>query len=515
MSTLVDLILHNANVITLDQKLPRAELVAIRGNHILGVGRKDALEIFKGENTRLIDCDRKTIVPGFNDAHCHPLGFTTSLLSVDCKPSAVRSIAEIQATIRERAQQIPPGNWIRAMGYNDFYLAEHRHPNRWDLDKEAPHHPIKLSHHSGHACVLNSFALKLVGISRETSEPPGGIIDRDLESGEPNGILYEMNAYVEKAIPPLSDEELERGIELANQEYLSHGITSLQDASWTDSGRRWQIFHQLKERGKLTPRVSVMIGADAVQDFQGMGLSSGSGNSGLRLGGVKMVLQTTTGSLAPPQEELNQLAYRAHQAGFQLAIHTVEESTLEAAIAALDYILHQMPRRDHRHRLEHCSVCPPHLVQQLKEVQTVIVTQPAFIYYSGERYLATVPPDELKWLYRIGSLHNSGLKIAASSDSPVVPLNPLIGIYAAVSRTAETGQVILPQECVSPLEALEMYTLGAAYASFEETMKGSISPGKFADLVVLSADPTTVSPQAIKDIKVMMTIVDGKVVWEG
>jgi hypothetical protein len=490
-------------------------MVAIKGNHILQVGREEDLESFKGAKTRVIDCQGKTIVPGFNDAHCHPLGLAASLLSVDCTPSSVKSIVELQAKIHQRAEQTPKGKWIRAIGYHEFYLAEKRHPNRWDLDEAAPHHPVKLSHRSGHACVLNSLALKLLGISGETPEPPGGIMERDLKTGEPNGLLLEMNPYVEKSMPPLSEEELERGIGLVNEEFLSYGITSLQDATWSDSLERWQILRGLKEREKLVPRLSMMIGADEFGEFEGRGLSTGSGDSQLRLGGAKVVLHTTTGSLNPPQEELNQLVHRAHQAGFQLALHAVEENTVEAAIIALEYALSQTPKTDHRHRLEHCSVCPPHLVRRLRNIKATIVTQPAFLYYNGERYLATVPPDDLNWLYPIGSLFNSGLRVAASSDAPIVGLNPLVGIYAAVTRAAETGQTLLPQEGISRLEALKMYTLEAAYASFEEGLKGCLAPGKLADLVVLSDDPTKVPPEQIKEIKVVMTIVDGKVVWEG
>lgn len=363
--------------------------------------------------------------------------------------------------------------------------------------------------------MLNSLALELVGICRETPEPPGGLIDRDLESGEPNGLLFEMNPYVEKAIPPLTEEELERGIRLANREFLSHGITSLQDATWDNSRKRWQILRQFKEREALVSRVSMMIGTDSLEEFKEIGLSTGSDmGNGLRLGGVKMVLHTTAGLLYPPQEELNQLTYRAHKVGFQLALHAVEEDTVEAAVAALEYALSQSAQPDHRHRLEHCSVCPPRLVQRLKNIKAVVVTQPPFIYYSGERYLATVPPDDLPWLYPIGSLCASGIEVAAGSDSPVAGLNPLVGIYAAVTRAAETGQAILPHEGISALQALKLYTINAAYASFEEETKGSIVPGKLADLVVLSDDPTQVSPAEIKKIQVLTTIVDGRVVWE-
>ena len=509
-----DLILYNARAITLDGKQPRAESIAIKGNKILAIGRNDDLRSFKGTKTEFIDCQGKTVVPGFNDAHCHPRGFAVSLLSVDCKPPAVGSIAELQARLRQRAEQTPVGRMITGMGYNHFYLAEKRHPNRWDLDKAAPDHPVKLYHSSGHACVLNSLAMKLLGISGETPEPPGGIIERDLETGEPNGLLFEMNPFVETEVPPLSEEEIGTAFGLADQEFVSHGITSLQDAGRIDSLDRWQMFHRLKERGELTPRLSMMIGAEYIEEFRERGMSMGSGDSQLRLGGVKMILQTSTGSLSPSQEELNQMACEAHKAGFQLALHTVEESTLEAAVTALEYALHQMPKPDHRHRIEHCSVCPPHLVQRLKNIGAMVVTQPSFIYYSGERYLATVPQEDQKWLYPIGSLLGGEIRVAASSDSPIVHLDPLVGIYAAVTRKAKTGQDVLPHEGISSSEALKMYTMDAAYASFEEESKGSIAPGKLADLVLLSDNPIQVSPEGIKEIQVLMTIVDGKVVWE-
>jgi hypothetical protein len=514
MSISADLILYNAKVITLDRRRPRAEMVAIKGDRILDIGRAHELEFFKGTKTKILDCEGKTIAPGFNDAHCHPFAFASSLLSVDCSPASVRNIAELQAQIHDKAKQVPKGDWIRAIGYNEFYLAEKRHPTRWDLDKATPYHPVKLTHRSGHACVLSSLALQQVGISLETSEPPGGFIERDLETGEPNGLLLGMNDWVGRAIPPLSKKELERGIRLANQEYLAHGVTSLQDATWGDSLSRWQTFQQLQEEGMLATRVSMMIGIDALEEFQGRGLSTGSGNSRLRLGAVKMVLDEITDLLNPPQAELEQQVLQAHKAGFQVALHVVEESTLGAAITALEHALEQIPKPDHRHRLEHCSVCPPQLAQRLKALQAVVVTQPPFIYYSGERYLETLPPTQLKWLYPIGSWLRNGLKIAASSDSPVVPLNPLIGIYAAVTRAAETGQVLSPNEGVSPLEALQMYTVGAAHASFEERIKGSITPGKLADLVVLSDDPSQASPEEIKEIEVRMTIIGGEVIWE-
>lgn len=508
-----DLILYNANVLTLEPRRPRAGLVAVKGQKIIWVGTNDDREEFKGPKTPKIDCQGRTLVPGFNDAHCHIFAFAASLLSVDCSPSSVSSIADIQALIRGQAQKLPRGSWIRAAGYNEFYLAEKRHPSRWDLDQAAPEHPVKLVHRSRHACVLNSLALSLAGISGESPEPPGGIIERDLETGEPNGLLLEMEAYIEKVVPPLSEEEFEKGIGLANEKYLSLGITSLQDATVHNRMREWHTFQRLREGGKLVPRLSLMMGFDALAELIEMGFSPRYGDNGMRLGAAKIVLDQTTGLLHPSQEVLDEQVLQAHQAGFQVAIHAIEEGPIEAAAKAVEHVLNQIPKRDHRHRIEHCSVCPPPLLERLRDARLIVVTQPAFVYYSGERYLATVPQGQLPWLYRIGSFLKNGLMPAAGSDSPVVPNNPLVGIYAAVTRKAETGEELVPQERLSPFEALEMYTQAAAYASFEEEVKGSIAVGKLADFALLSGDPTEVPAEEIKEIQVEMTIIDGRVVW--
>jgi predicted amidohydrolase YtcJ len=323
-----------------------------------------------------------------------------------------------------------------------------------------------------------------------------------------------MLGYIrEKVVPPLSEDELTRGITLANQHYLAYGITSLQEATASNNLNRWQIFQRFRDRLKC--RLYMMFGFEALGQFLKTGLTFGIGGSQRRLGGVKIMLNETTGKLHPSQPELDQQVASVHQAGFQLAIHAVEESTVAAAITALEYAHRQLPQAGRRHRLEHCAECPPQLLERLVNLQAVIVTQPPFLYYSGERYLAQVPASQLPWLYLIKSPLDSGLTIAASSDSPVVPDNPLVGIYAAVTRKAKSGQQLLPKERISASQALSLYTINAAYASFEESSKGSITPGKLADMVVLSHDPLSSPSEQIKDIKVEMTILDGKLAWEG
>ena len=509
----VDLILYNAHVLTLDHSFPKAELVAVQNGKILSVTTNKAIKELRSAGTEIVDCQGKTILPGFNDAHCHVVAFAESLLAPNMGRHTIHSISDIQDEIRRLAHNLPSGSWIRARGYNEFYLAEKRHPTRWDLDKAASAHPVILTHQSGHAHVLNSLALTLVEISRETAEPPGGMIERDLETGEPNGLLYGMSGYLANVAPHLNDSELERGIELASKKLVSLGVTSVQDASPHNDYRRWQMFQRWKSQGRFKPRLNMMLGAEALSRYQEQGLPLRKGDGHLRLGAVKIILNETRGQLIPPQAELDQIVFDIHRSGLQVALHAVEETTIEAACSALEYTLQRFPRVGHRHRVEHCSVCTQEMAERLASLEVVVVTQPAFVFYSGERYLKTVPEEQLKHLYPIAILVNAGLNVAASSDCPVVPPNPLNGVYAAVSRTTETGQKLLPQQHISTLKALWLYTMGGAYASFEEANKGSIVPGKLADLVLLSGNPIEIPPEDIKDLEVEMTIVDGEIVW--
>jgi predicted amidohydrolase YtcJ len=510
-----DLILHNANIITMDPARPSAQLVAMKGDRVLLVGDNDLLGEVRGAKTKVIDCRGKTLVPGLGDAHCHLFGSIRKRNTIDLSSPSVKSIADIKAALRKRARNTPKGEWIAGSDYHEFYLVEKRHPNRRDLDEAAPDHPVVLYQRSLHACVLNSQALSLAGITRETPEPAGAVIERELDSGEPSGLLFEMTAYVrQKVLPPLSEDELAKGIASLNHHYLSLGITSLQDASAGNDYARWETLKQFKDNGSLKSRVSMMFGFEALSRFQEKGMAFGSGDSGLRLGGLKILLSEARGRLQPPLDELKEQALVAHRAGFPLAIHCVEPGTVEAAIETLEYIGRRVSLAGRRHRLEHVSECPPELLERLAKLKAVVVTQPVFIYQNGDRYLATVPAQRRRWLYRIRSFLEAGLVVAGSSDSPVASDNPLLGIYAAVTRRAQSGQELLPEEAVSIPQALAMYTTGAAYASSEENIKGSIAEGKLADVVALSADPMRSPPEQLKEIRVEMTIIGGKVVWE-
>jgi predicted amidohydrolase YtcJ len=509
-----DLILINANVITLDSTLPKAQGIAIENGKITHVSTLGRLHELRQPNTELIDCHGKTVIPGFIDAHFHLHGFAESLTALNLSPrNDVHSISDIQARVRQETHKVPPGSWIRGRGYNEFYLAEKRHPNRWDLDAVALSHPVKLTHRSTRAHILNSLALRLANISRETPDPPEGLIDRNQTTGEPTGLLYGMSDYLAKMLPHLGMDQIEQGIRLAGHELNSLGITSIHDTSSRNNLNRWKLFIRWKEENILKTRVNVALGIEGFREYLKKPFLSGMEDDQLSAKGIKIIVHETTGQLAPSQEELSELVLEIHRSGLQVILHAIEEKTIEAGCAAIEHALAKLPKLDHRHRIEHCSICTPSLAKRLASLGIVVVTQPSFIYYNGDRYLKTVPNHQLNHLYPITTLMNNGVKVAGSSDGPIVPANPLIGIYSTVSRRTEQGELVLPEEGTPPLEALRMYTENGAKTTFQEMIKGSITPGKLADLVVLSGDPIRLPVDKIKNIEVEMTILNGEVVW--
>jgi len=511
---MTELLLVNGNILTMDSHPSTEDAIAIRDGKILAVGDRSRLDTFTSSHPRIIDLQGQTILPGFIDAHLHFRALAESLVTVSLAPqSGIRSITDIIHRIQKETQKLAPGTWIRAGGYNDIYLAEKRHPDRLDLDKAAPNHPVKLTHRSGHAHVLNSLGLKLAGIHKETDDPLGGIIERDFDSGNPTGLLWGMNDFLSKTIPPIDDVMLSRGVQKAEQQLLSCGITSFQDASPRNDRNRWQWYEQLKDRGQLRPRTAMMVGREGLKEHQADAFSARISSNNLCLSGVKIVLDETTGKLNPDLKTLKEVVYDAHRAGYQIALHAIEPSAIEAAVEALFHALDRFPRKDHRHRIEHCSVCPPELIKKIAALGVLVTTHPAFLFFSGDRYLQTVPVHQQPYLYPIASLLKAGIGVAAASDSPIADVMPIPGIYSAVTRLSETGKSLLKNEAISPENALKMYTLNSAMAQFREKIIGTISPGKLADFVVLSDDPLHVPDNSIKDITVEMTMIGGEVVY--
>ena len=461
------------------------------------------------------------------------------LLAVDCTPASVRSLAELRQRIAEAARHAPPGAWLRGWGYDDTALAERRHPTRHDLDAAAPRNPVRLTHRSGHAVVLNSPALAAVGIGRETPDPPGGAIDRD-EHGEPTGLLLEMHDYLAGRVPRLPPDDLERGVCEANAWLLSRGVTSVQDASPDNDLSRLRLLARMVGSGLIVPRLTFMPGARNLAEFddirtlppgEGWGeghdvpplpLGEGRGEGRPRLGHAKIMLTASTGALSPAPDELEALVRDAVARGYPVAVHCVEADAVRAAAGVLRRI--PPPHDGAPHRIEHASELPPDALEAVRASGAMVVTNPGFIHFGGERYLRTVPPEEQPWLYRIGALHRAGVPLAFGSDAPVEMPEPLAELAAAVTRRSTEGSLVGDAaEAVTTDEAFRIAVRGGAHAAGASEWLGALRPGMAADLVLLDGDPFLRPPDGDPflrppdewpHLRVLATIIAGRVVWE-
>ena len=516
-----DLVLTNGNVLTMNPSKPHAEAIAVKDDEIVEVGTNKEIKTWIRKNTKTINLRGKTVVPGFIDSHVHITGYGKSLKQIDLR--GVSSIKEMQKKLKNRIQKTPRGRWILGRGWDQDRLTEKRYPTRWDLDKFSPNNPAIFTRVCGHLCVANSQALESAGITKETTSPPAGQIDKDLKTGEPTGILREnaMN-LVWKVKPEPSEEELIEACSLACQKAVEAGLTSVH---WLiSSPTEIRVIQKLREENKLPLRVYIMVSVKLLDHLIDLGLHTGFGDRRVRIGSVKIFsdgsLGARTAALFQPyhdeptrkgivlytQKKLNTLVMKAHEAGFQLAIHAIGDRAVDMALTALEKALKEAPKKNHRHRIEHVSVLNERLIQRMRKLKVIASVQPHFVvsdFWVADR----VGSARARWVYPFKTLIQEGVLTTGGSDCPVEPIDPLLGICAAVAREA------FPEERITVDDALRLYTVNAAHASFEEDVKGSIDVGKLADLVVLSHEPHEIPPNEIKDVKVEMTIVGGKVVY--
>lgn len=503
-----DLLLFGGTVCTLDPRRPRAEALAVAGGRVVAVGTREEVEACAGPGTRRVHLEGACVLPAFHDAHLHLLGLAGRLVAVDC--SSARSIPEVQARIAQEARRHPPGRWIRAWGYREEALRERRHPTRHDLDAAAPHHPVRLVHGSGHADVLNSLALREVGITRTTPDPPGGAILRD-EEGEPTGVLLEMGAYLDGRLPPLDPEDLARGLALADRLLLSRGIGTVHDATPTNDPRRWDLLRSFQERGLLHPFVVFLPGLHHLPSFLERGMEQGFRAGRMALGPAKLVLTLSTGAFWPPPPEVEEAALTAGKQGFGLALHAVEEeAVLVAGLALLAAGPGSPPGR-----VEHASECPPEAVHLLRRARAWVVTNPQFLHERGDAYLAEVPRDRLPHLYPLNALGRAGVPLAFGSDAPVTLPHPLQGVACAVLRCTREGRTLGPHQAMPLDQALACHIREPARLAGMAGERGTLTPGARADLVVLEKDPFTTPPEDLPHLKVLRTLLEGQPVWEG
>ncbi len=523
----------NGTILTMDPAQPTVEAFGVIDERIVATGSITDVEAALPRGYRRLDLAGATCLPGFNEAHNHMINFGIVLGQINCRYPAVRSIEEIVQRFAERASQTEPGHWIRGRGYDDNVLAEHRHPTRSDLDRASTVHPLVLTHSSGHMLVANSLALQLAGVTRETPDPPGGHIVRD-EHGEPTGLLQE-NAMelVERVIPAPTLDDMVEALRRCNDAYVAAGITSSQDAG-SDHPLQVEAYQRAVERGVLKLRTSMMIRHQLLPHLLGLGIKQGFGDDRLRIGPVKLFADGSligrTAAVSRPflndprpdnygitiwtQEELDELVWQAHAAGFQVATHAIGDRAIEMVLDAYERALARLPRPDHRHRIEHCGVLRPDLIDRIARLGVLVVSQPIFIAEYGDGFIRHLGLERIQLTYPFRSLLDAGIRLVFSTDCPVSAYQPLRCIQAAVLERTASGRSYALEEAITVEEALPLYTVNGAYATFEEHRKGMLRPGMLADFVVLERDPRTADPEELAELRVLRTVIGGKTVYE-
>ncbi len=536
-----DLILTNGRVLTTDVDNTEAQAIAVKMGRILAVGSSREIMALKGAATQVLDLRGRTVLPGLTDPHVHLADDgAASLHNIDVRDfnTNVRSIDHILEVVRAQAREVPPGTWIVGTGspMQDFRMPEKRFPRREELDLVAPDHPVYIGF-GAHVTIANSKALELAKVTKETQAPGGGAIELDPETGELTGKLVERAQYlVKSAKPAFTYEQMKEGIVFATKRALRRGVTTIHDVVTNNETIR--AYQELAAEGRLPVRVSMMIriieAKVTPESMLNLGLKTGFGNDWLRIGGVKMSIDGgITGRVAAfsqpyaddpcrcgliriPREELDSTVDAYHRAGNRVCIHAIGDTAMDMALDAVDKALTANPRDDHRHRIEHLGnwMITPERLARIRKLDVLPVPNVPFLHYIHESLMECMGPERLEGAFGVRTMLESGIKLTSGSDGPGYwPADPLRDICTSVSRKIWSGATVGLEEAISVEQALRMFTINAAYNGFDERIKGSIEPGKLADLAVLAENPFTVDAEKIKDIPVDMTIVDGKIAF--
>ena len=518
----------NANVVTVDPQNPRAQAVAIRDGKFVGVGSNDDIEGLVGPTTRVVDASGLTVIPGLIDAHIHVLSSgIRHVMAADCDQ---RSIAAIQAELRARVERASLGDWVEGFKFDDTKTAERRFLNRHDLDAVSTDLPILVSHRAGHVYYLNSKALELSGYDDKSADPPGGRLGRDSNTGALDGVIYETAIEpIRDLLPQVTPEVRREGLRTICDMLTASGLTSVHDAMVSND--QLNTYAEGRDSGDLSLRVYMLAARPHFPALRDAGLRTGFGDDRLRLGGIKMVSDGAIaartaymsepyigtcdhGILAMTQEEITESVLEIHRAGFQVCIHANGDLAIDSVLNAYEQAQTEHPRPDPRHRIEHCTLVNPDLLSRMNRLGTIATPFCTYVYYHGEK-MEFYGEDRLEWMFAQRSFIDNGVVSTGATDYPPGPFEPLMGIQSCVTRTDMNGNLWGPSQRISVEEALRLYTLNGAYASFDESKKGSIEAGKLADMVVLAEDITSVDPYTIKDIPIVETVIDGEIAYQG
>jgi len=533
-----DLVIHNGKIVTIDDQQPRAEAVAIAGETILFAGSNaDVLAYIDAARTKVIDARGRLVTPGFNDAHIHFLQGGRAMLEVDLNNA--NTLAEVQEKVKARAAELPAGTLIRGRGWDHERFADKAWPTKEVLDAVAPNHPVALSRVDGHSIWVNSLLLRKAGITRRTRDPSGGTIVRDPETGEPTGILKEaaqglldLDEY-----EPTDAEQREmdeQGLDKALAEARRTGVTSIQHLNGD-----FELFERFRDEGRLTLRVTVNMelpsGKRRLAELDKLRGRYPSEGNWIRFGYLKGFIDGTLGSGTalmfepfadnPETSGLSQMAYNelerrvlaADRMGFQIGVHAIGAKGNHWVLNAYEKARQVNGRRDSRHRIEHAQILADADIGRFGQLGVIASMQPTHCITDKRFAEKRIGRDRCRGAYAWRRLLDADAHIAFGTDWPVEPVDPVEGLYAAVTRkdrAGEPGEGWFPDQRLTMEEAIRLYTLGAAYAEFTENRKGMIRPGYLADLVIFDRDLLTVPPEQIMQAQVDTTIVAGRIVYQ-
>jgi predicted amidohydrolase YtcJ len=494
-----DTVLLNGKIITVDPHDSIVDAVAVLGDRIVAVGSNDEVKRYAGPETKVIDLKGKTAMPGIIDSHTHPTGIAEGYLEVNCRAPPVRNIKDIQDLVEAKVKELGPGVWIQGSAYNDSKLEEKRQMTRWELDVVAPENPVMLTSDTGHQCIVNSLALEIAGISKDSQDPPGGEYDRD-DNGEPTGLIYEMaQGEIRKHIPPYTVAEIRESYKKVVDQFSKWGITSTHNASARKTGIR--AYKQLLDMGVRQVRMRLMVSVNSDEP--------GGVVDALELAGIEGL-----GIMMTDEAEIERLVLQSHDAGLRVSIHSIGDRGVDVALDAIEKAQKRNLVPDMRHRLEHNSLCTPKQLKRIKEMGVIPSSSIGYMYGLGDQYAENFGEERCRWLHPHRTMKEMGIIAGGNSDCPVTYYSPFVQMYAAVTRKSSSGQVVGPEEAIEIMDAIRVYTWNGAYMSKEEDKLGSIELGKLADIIVLDRDILTIDPEDLLNVQVLTTMVDGKIVYE-
>ena len=527
-----DLVLNNGKIVTMDASETIVESIAIKFGLIVAVGTNSITKKYIGEKTRVIDLKGKTVIPGLIDSHAHFLtaGASKQIYTDLSEEAGIRSISDIQKTLKEKAKDIPIGEWIFGYQEDDSKLTEKRHPTRWELDEISNNHPLMITTVGGHFWIANSKAFEQADVTKDTPDPIGGKFDRDA-SGEITGGIHET-AYQalrpEGPIEPTREQSYE-GAKQILSECASVGLTCVYNLVGKSEIR---AAIDLKNAGELPIRVRMDVDINFIKELDNLGIYRGLGDEWLSICGVKFffdgAISARTAAVSEPyldkpgfygvmsttKEIATKVLTYAYSRGYRISAHANGDKAIEIYLDIMEDLQKKYPRANPRNRDIHCTVINDKLIQRIKELEILPTIFGAYPYYHGDKLIPSFGEKRLENMFAARSFLDAEVKISAHSDHPCSPFPPLMAIHALVNRRTKSGKPIGQSQKISVIEALKLYTTNAAYHSFDEEILGSIENGKRADFVVLGNDILTIPIEEIINIPIIMTIIDGIIIFQ-